>query len=382
MTINEETQRKLSQDLPAGAVKTREQGGSKVDYIDGHFAMTRANEVFGHDGWSYSTRSIDEVYRGTKPGRDGENVVIVYEAIVCVSALGCTREDVGIGQCDSSLRNLGQAIEKGRKEAVTDAVKRALRSFGASFGLALYDKTKADVGASFAAQEAFDALDNAHDAAALDKARGVVKSLWESLSDAERETAAEKRDKAAKRIEKAQRSANTTAPATPAQEPPQRPANPLEGRGIEAPASRPQTAAETPAQRDHIREATAYVGGDNPTPGEHNRAVAEAQAMPAAPAWRVALDTLADEVPSLAAYCNDVEKATLPSACGDAWMKHRAHIATLPTPDREAAWKALCNVCGAVGQANAKVWLKRYIATADAAKAAQTDAPATTEAQS
>ena len=42
-------------------MKTREQGGSKVDYIDGHFAMTRANEVFGHDGWSYSTRSIDEV---------------------------------------------------------------------------------------------------------------------------------------------------------------------------------------------------------------------------------------------------------------------------------------------------------------------------------
>ena len=174
----------------------------------------------------------------------------------------------------------------------------------------------------------------------------------------------------------------TPETTTTAQEPPQRPANPLDGLGIEAPASRPQTAAETPAQRDHIREATAYVGGDNPTLGEHNRAVAEAQAMPAVPAWRVALDTLADEVPSLAPFCNDVEKATLPSACGDAWMKHRAHIATLPANDREAAWKALCNVCGAVGQANAKVWLKRYIATADAAKAAQTDAPATTEAQS
>lgn len=359
-------------------MKSREQGGSKVDYIDGHFAMTRANEVFGHDGWSYSTRSIDEVYRGTKPGRDGENVVIVYEAIVCVSALGCTREDVGIGQCDSSLRNLGQAIEKGRKEAVTDAVKRALRSFGASFGLALYDKTKADVGASFAAQEAFDALDNAHDAAALDKARGVVKSLWESLSDAERETAAEKRDKAAKRIEKAQRSANTTAPATTAQEPPQRSANPMEGRGIEDQRRRPQTAAETPAQRDHIREATAYVGGDNPTLGEHNRAVAEAQAMPSVPVWRTALDTLAEEVPSLAPFCNDVEKATLPSACGDAFCKHRTTLAALPADVRERAWKVLCERCVDAGQKNAKAWLKRYIAEADA-KAAKADAPAATE---
>lgn len=355
MTINEETQRKLSQDLPAGAVKTREQGGAKVDYIDGHFAMTRANEVFGHDGWSYSTRSISEVYRGTKPGRDGENIVIVYEAIVCVSALGCTREDVGIGQCDSSLRNLGQAIEKGRKEAVTDAVKRALRSFGASFGLALYDKTKADVGASFAAQEAFDALDNANDAAALDKARGVVKSLWESLSDGERETAAEKRDKAAKRIERSQRNANATTPATPAQEPTQRRANPMEGLGIEAPPKRPQNAEGTPSETV------------NPVPTQPD------------PAWLVALDTIANETPALVAFCNDVEKATIPSECGDAFRKHRATLAALPADVRESAWKALCERCVDAGQKGAKAWLKRYIAEADA-KAAQTDAPAATEA--
>ena len=152
----------------------------------------------------------------------------------------------------------------------------------------------------------------------------------------------------------AQRSTINETPTTPTQEPPQRPANPLDGLGIEAPASRPQNATETPAPAD---------------------------AQPV-PAWRAALDALADEVPSLAAYCNDVEKATLPSACGDAWMKHRAHLATLPAPDREAAWKALCNVCGAVGQANAKVWLKKYIATADAAKAAQSEVPAAQEVQS
>ncbi len=339
MTINEETQRKLSQDLPSGAVKTREQGGSKVDYIDGHFAMTRANEVFGHDGWSYSTRSVDEVYRGTKPGRDGENVVIVYEAIVCVSALGCTREDVGIGQCDSSLRNLGQAIEKGRKEAVTDAVKRALRSFGASFGLALYDKTKADVGASFAAQEAFDALDNAHDAAALDKARGVVKSLWESLSDAERETAAEKRDKAAKRIEKAQRSANTTAPATTAQEPPQRSANPMEGRGIEDQRRRPQTAAETPAPADIAQPVAAP-----PKPSDITDAQAE----------------------FLDGFYKRVAEIELPGECVAVWLKHRVDVSTLPARERENSWKAIVSRCEEVGKMrNAKLWLKKAIAEED-----------------
>ena len=354
MTINEETQRKLAQDLPAGAVKTREQGGSKVDYIDGHFAMTRANEVFGHDGWSYSTRSISEVYRGTKPGRDGENVVIVYEAIVCVSALGCTREDVGIGQCDSSLRNLGQAIEKGRKEAVTDAVKRALRSFGASFGLALYDKTKADVGASFAAQEAFDALDNANDAAALDKARGVVKSLWESLSDSERETAAEKRDKAAKRIERAQRNVNATTHTTTAQEPPQRPGPTLNGLGIETPTSRPQNAAEATAQPV------------NPVPTQEP------------PAWRVALDALHEAAPDLAGYCNAVEALTLPGDAAPVWRSHRAAIGALSKETKGSAWGALVARVESLGQKGAATWLTKGVKTLDA----QTDAPATTEVQS
>ena len=172
----------------------------------------------------------------------------------------------------------------------------------------------------------------------------------------------------------------STLNATPAQEPTQRRANPMDGLGIEAPPKRPQNAAETPAQRDHIREATAYVGGDNPTLGEHNRAVAEAQAMPAAPAWRASLDALADDVPSLAAFCNDVEKATLPSACGDAFRKHRATLAALPADVRESAWKALCERCVDAGQKGAKAWLKRYIAEADA-KAAQTDAPAATEVQ-
>ena len=82
--MNEETRKKLAQDLPANAVKTRDQAGQKLSYIDGHFAVTRANEVFGHDGWSCAVRSIAEVYRGTRPGRDGENVVMVYEAHVAV----------------------------------------------------------------------------------------------------------------------------------------------------------------------------------------------------------------------------------------------------------------------------------------------------------
>ena len=167
----------------------------------------------------------------------------------------------------------------------------------------------------------------------------------------------------------------------PAQEPTQRRANPMEGLGIEAPPKRPQNAAETPAQRDHIREATAHVGGDNPTLGEHNRAAAEAQAMPDAPAWRVALDALANDAPALVAFCNDAERAQMPGTCGAVWLKHRAEIAAFAADIREAAWKALVARCESVGQKGAKVWLKRYVAEADA-KRSQTDAPAATEVQS
>lgn len=168
-------------------------------------------------------------------------------------------------------------------------------------------------------------------------------------------------------------------PATTAQEPPQRPANPLDGLGIEAPPKRQQNAAETPAQRDHIREATAYVGGDNPTLGEHNRAVAEAQTMPEAPAWRVALDALHEAAPDLAGYCNAVEALTLPGDAAPVWRSHRAAIGALSKEAKGAAWGAIVARVESLGQKGAATWLTKGVKMLDAA---QTDAPAATEVQS
>ena len=148
---------------------------------------------------------------------------------------------------------------------------------------------------------------------------------------------------------------SSTYDDAPAQEPTQRRANPLDGLGIEAPPKRPQNAEGTLAQP------------------------IDAAPVAEAPAWRVALDAIANETPALATFCNDVEKATLPSACGDAFRKHRATLAALPADVRESAWKALCERCVDAGQKGAKAWLKRYIAEADA-KATQVDAPAATEA--
>lgn len=183
--ISPETSAKLAQPLSADAVRTREQAGQRLSYVDGHHVVSRANEVFGHDGWGYTVRDVREVYRGERPGKDSTpNLVIVYEALVRVEALGVAREDVGIGQCDASPRALAQGIEKGRKEAVTDALKRALRTFGPSFGLALYDKEQRDVVAL--PPGALDALDALADCTDVDAWVRDHKTLLASLSPAQK----------------------------------------------------------------------------------------------------------------------------------------------------------------------------------------------------
>ena len=52
---------------------------------------------------------------------------------------GAFHEDVGYGTSEG-MTSKAQSIEKARKGAVTDGVKRALRSFGNLLGNCLYDK--------------------------------------------------------------------------------------------------------------------------------------------------------------------------------------------------------------------------------------------------
>jgi DNA repair and recombination protein RAD52 len=54
-----------------------------------------------------------------------------------------TREGLGAGHGIDV--DVGQAHESAIKEAETDAMKRALMTFGNPFGLALYDKEQANV---------------------------------------------------------------------------------------------------------------------------------------------------------------------------------------------------------------------------------------------
>lgn len=249
-TITEHQRRQLSEDLPRDVVRTRDQAGQRLSYVDGWYAVSRANEVFGPDGWSYAVREVREVYRGTKPGKGtDENTVIVYEALVAVTALGITREDVGIGQCDASIRALAQGIEKARKEAVTDGLKRALRTFGPSFGLALYDKDQRDVGISRAAMDLRADLERATDVGAWIQQHG---DEVRALADDERD---EIRALVVRRREEAAREAAVRAAASEVQQPKALP--PLASLGVEVQPPTPPAPVEARDLVAEVRESAA-----------------------------------------------------------------------------------------------------------------------------
>ena len=133
----------LNQELDSSRIKTREKGNISLSYIEGHDVIETANKVFGFGNWSYSISKLEQV---SQEQNQNQNQVICYKAIVQVlvhsenHTLDVSREDVGFGT--GVAKTLSDAHEGAAKEAVTDALKRAMRSFGNQFGNSLYDKSR------------------------------------------------------------------------------------------------------------------------------------------------------------------------------------------------------------------------------------------------
>lgn len=145
--MNRDTASKeLAKKLDPSTVKERTQGGAKVSYIEGWHAIAEANRIFGHFDWHRETvdlRCVTEHER--KIGRDQKNGwSVTYTARVRVTVDGVTRDGCGAGHGIGT--DLGECHESALKEAETDAMKRALMTFGNPFGLALYDKSRENVG--------------------------------------------------------------------------------------------------------------------------------------------------------------------------------------------------------------------------------------------
>lgn len=143
----------LTGPLDRAKVRTREQGGKQLSYIEAWHAIDEANRIFGFDMWDRETVLLTETNRDLVEltGKNGtyNQWRVGYLAKVRITVHtndgATTREGTGFGSGMSKPDALGDAIESAIKEAESDAMKRALMTFGNPFGLALYDKTQANV---------------------------------------------------------------------------------------------------------------------------------------------------------------------------------------------------------------------------------------------
>ncbi|KAI1794406.1 recombination protein Rad52 [Ganoderma leucocontextum] len=114
-------------------------GGPKLTYAEGWKIINLANEVFGFNGWSSTVVNITIDFIDFNEESRRFNVGVT--AIVRVTLRdGVFHEDVGYGLLENS-KSKGAALDKCKKEAVTDGVKRSLRNFGNLLGNCLYDKS-------------------------------------------------------------------------------------------------------------------------------------------------------------------------------------------------------------------------------------------------
>ena len=129
----------LAQPLDPQLVSQRKgRGGRMFDYVEGHTAIDQANRIFGFGGWGYelvgdvAPRQIEQT-----DSRTGEVTrSAAYSAVVRVAIPGApARTDVGFQAVTDETPDGHETAYKG---AVTDALKRALRSFGDRFGNGLY----------------------------------------------------------------------------------------------------------------------------------------------------------------------------------------------------------------------------------------------------
>lgn len=144
MTFTAEQIKLLEQPLDLKHVKKPKGNfGPKGDYLEGWHVINEANRIFGFDGWSYHIELTKETLVEATDSNNNPQWQATYTCVCSVTVGDAFRQDVGFGS--GFAKNVGDAIEGATKEATTDALKRALRTFGNQFGLALYDKQRTNV---------------------------------------------------------------------------------------------------------------------------------------------------------------------------------------------------------------------------------------------
>ena len=133
----------LKYDIEPSRIKSRTKGPINLSYLEGFDLIETANKIFGHGNWDYGIVKFEQVSQEVNAN---QNHVVCYMARVQVlvhniqHSKDVSREDVGFGI--GVAKTLADAHESAGKEAVTDSIKRSLRSFGNQFGNSLYNKNR------------------------------------------------------------------------------------------------------------------------------------------------------------------------------------------------------------------------------------------------
>jgi hypothetical protein len=121
-------------------IRTREAHGRELTYLEGWFAISEANRIFGFDGWNRET--VESKCVLARENRGTFLAVYIARVRVTVHAEGVTVVREGHGTGEGHGTSPGEVHDIALKAAETDATKRALATFGKPFGLALYANGK------------------------------------------------------------------------------------------------------------------------------------------------------------------------------------------------------------------------------------------------
>jgi DNA recombination protein Rad52 len=184
---------KLKLPLNDKFISYREIGKTQVGYVESHHVIREANNIFGFGDWSYTIKELKNVSNEIKMNKYNKELSYCgYIAVVTVTVKNendiTTREDVGFGNGIDA--DVGKSHEGATKEAVTDALKRCLRTFGDSFGLALYAKDGSYIFTETISEDTIEEFEKALidrniSNEAINKAWGIreLKELHEKSSD-------------------------------------------------------------------------------------------------------------------------------------------------------------------------------------------------------
>jgi hypothetical protein len=130
----------LKRNVDHRRVRTREANGRQLSYIEGWYAVTESNRIFGFDGWNRETLETRCVL--ARENRGTFLAIYIARVRISVQADGTSVIREGHGTGEGRGASPGEVHDIALKAAETDATKRALATFGKPFGLALYASGK------------------------------------------------------------------------------------------------------------------------------------------------------------------------------------------------------------------------------------------------